>query len=97
MMEQQREVSVIGLGDMGGILARTLLHKGWRVTVWNRGAARAQALVAEGVRRRLQPQPHQLQARAPGSTPGVYRDSAPLQMISDRSSWCCRRSPYMSC
>ncbi|TWI05843.1 3-hydroxyisobutyrate dehydrogenase-like beta-hydroxyacid dehydrogenase [Luteimonas cucumeris] len=50
-MAQQREISVIGLGDMGGVLARTLLHKGWRVTVWNRGAARAQALAVAGATR----------------------------------------------
>lgn len=51
MMEQPGEASVIGLGDMGGALARTLLRKGWRVTVWNRGTERAQALAAEGATR----------------------------------------------
>lgn len=48
MMQQQGKISVIGLGDMGGTLARTLLRKGWQVTVWNRSPARMQPLVAEG-------------------------------------------------
>lgn len=54
-MQQQGQISVIGLGDMGSALARTLLRKGWRVTVWNRGAARAQALAAEGAQRAEDP------------------------------------------
>jgi 3-hydroxyisobutyrate dehydrogenase-like beta-hydroxyacid dehydrogenase len=48
MLQQQGKISVIGLGDMGGTLARTLLRKGWQVTVWNRNPARMQPLVAEG-------------------------------------------------
>lgn len=48
MMQQQGKISVIGLGDMGGTLARTLLRKGWQVTVWNRSPARMQPLAAEG-------------------------------------------------
>ncbi|WP_438028297.1 NAD(P)-dependent oxidoreductase [Sorangium sp. So ce233] len=42
------DVSVIGLGSMGIALARALLRKGFRVTVWNRTSAKAEPLVAEG-------------------------------------------------
>ncbi|MEZ0471075.1 NAD(P)-dependent oxidoreductase [Luteimonas salinilitoris] len=44
----KNEATVIGLGQMGATLARLLLEAGWRVTVWNRTAARADALVALG-------------------------------------------------
>lgn len=43
------EVTVIGLGEMGSALARTLVRGGCRVTVWNRTAAKAEPLVREGV------------------------------------------------
>jgi 3-hydroxyisobutyrate dehydrogenase-like beta-hydroxyacid dehydrogenase len=42
------EVSVIGLGPMGIVLARLLLQQGHRVTVWNRTSAKADPLVREG-------------------------------------------------
>ncbi|MGK3983626.1 NAD(P)-binding domain-containing protein [Sorangium sp. So ce136] len=42
------EVAVIGLGPMGFALARVLLERGDRVTVWNRTAAKAEPLVAQG-------------------------------------------------
>jgi 3-hydroxyisobutyrate dehydrogenase and related beta-hydroxyacid dehydrogenases len=42
------DVTVIGLGDMGSALARTLLARGRRVTVWNRTPAKADPLVREG-------------------------------------------------
>lgn len=41
-------VSVIGLGDMGIRLAEILLSKGYRVTVWNRSAGKADSLAAQG-------------------------------------------------
>jgi 3-hydroxyisobutyrate dehydrogenase-like beta-hydroxyacid dehydrogenase len=44
-------VTVVGLGPMGQAIARTLLHAGHPVTVWNRTPARADALVAEGAQR----------------------------------------------
>jgi 3-hydroxyisobutyrate dehydrogenase-like beta-hydroxyacid dehydrogenase len=40
--------TVIGLGQMGTTLAQLLLDSGYRVTVWNRTAAKADALVAQG-------------------------------------------------
>ncbi|PNE39236.1 MULTISPECIES: NAD(P)-dependent oxidoreductase [Streptomyces] len=44
-------VSVLGLGAMGGQLARALLAAGHPTTVWNRTPAKADALVAQGARR----------------------------------------------
>ena len=44
----QNEASVIGLGTMGATLARLLLQSGYRVTVWNRTSAKANALVHDG-------------------------------------------------
>jgi len=43
-------VGFIGLGVMGGSMARRLLRAGHRVTVYNRTASRCQPLVAEGAR-----------------------------------------------
>ncbi|MYU15304.1 NAD(P)-binding domain-containing protein, partial [Streptomyces sp. SID8361] len=43
-------VTVLGLGDMGTALARALVGAGHRTTVWNRTAAEAEALAAEGAR-----------------------------------------------
>lgn len=44
-------VTVIGLGPMGQAMTRVLMAAGHPVTVWNRTAARADALVAEGATR----------------------------------------------
>jgi len=44
-------VGVIGLGIMGEPMARNLLRAGFPLLVWNRTAARADALVAEGAQR----------------------------------------------
>ncbi|KAL1914155.1 uncharacterized protein VTP21DRAFT_10812 [Calcarisporiella thermophila] len=41
-------VSIIGLGDMGVVLAQTLLRSGYRVTVWNRSSSKAEPVVREG-------------------------------------------------
>ncbi|UUZ82297.1 NAD(P)-binding domain-containing protein [Paenibacillus sp. P26] len=41
-------MTVIGLGPMGQALAGAFLKGGHRVTVWNRSAGRADALVAQG-------------------------------------------------
>ncbi|WP_394362208.1 NAD(P)-dependent oxidoreductase [Amycolatopsis sp. SB7-3] len=43
-------ISVVGLGLMGTALARAFLKAGYPTTVWNRTAAKADALVAEGAR-----------------------------------------------
>src|SRR5687768_4528089 len=42
------DVTVVGSGPMGAALARTLLGSGQRVTVWNRTAAKAEALARSG-------------------------------------------------
>ena len=47
-MSTPERVSVIGLGNMGAALARTFLAAGREVTVWNRTASRATALVRDG-------------------------------------------------
>jgi len=44
-------VGVIGLGIMGEPMARNLLRAGFPLVVWNRTAARGDALVAEGAQR----------------------------------------------
>ena len=41
-------MTVLGLGNMGRALAQALLNEGHKVTVWNRTAARAEALVRNG-------------------------------------------------
>ena len=49
------DVGVIGLGHMGSGMARSLIRAGHQVTVWNRSAEPAEALVAEGARRAQTP------------------------------------------
>ncbi len=44
-----KEIGVVGLGKMGGNLARQLVRKGWRVVGYNRTFAHTQAMAAEGV------------------------------------------------
>ncbi|GAB2584254.1 NAD(P)-binding domain-containing protein [Streptomyces capparidis] len=44
-------VAVVGLGNLGRVIAETFLAQGHRVTVWNRTAARADDLVAKGATR----------------------------------------------
>ncbi|MPY91165.1 MAG: NAD(P)-dependent oxidoreductase [Luteitalea sp.] len=48
-MTDERTVSVIGLGTMGTTLAQLLLGSGYRVTVWNRTRAKADALSGDRV------------------------------------------------
>ncbi|MDX3375996.1 NAD(P)-binding domain-containing protein [Streptomyces sp. ME02-6991-2A] len=46
--QQQRSVTVIGLGPMGRAMAAVLLDRGYAVALWNRTASRADDLVARG-------------------------------------------------
>jgi 3-hydroxyisobutyrate dehydrogenase-like beta-hydroxyacid dehydrogenase len=46
--KRKMNLGVIGLGMMGGAMARNLLRAGHQVTVWNRTADRAEELRAEG-------------------------------------------------
>ncbi|WP_076111642.1 NAD(P)-dependent oxidoreductase [Mycolicibacterium conceptionense] len=48
MTSTRLTVSFLGLGEMGSVLARTAMNAGHETLVWNRTAARAAALVAEG-------------------------------------------------
>ncbi|WPG39235.1 NAD(P)-binding domain-containing protein [Variovorax sp. EBFNA2] len=47
-MSNKKEVSVLGLGAMGVVIARLFLDQGYKVTLWNRSADKADALVARG-------------------------------------------------
>jgi len=47
-MSNNKEVSVLGLGAMGVVIARLFLDQGYKVTLWNRTADKADALVARG-------------------------------------------------
>ncbi len=48
-MAMRMRIGVLGLGTMGAPLANNLRKAGYTVTVWNRTAARADALVRKGV------------------------------------------------
>ncbi|MEU9982195.1 NAD(P)-binding domain-containing protein [Streptomyces sp. NPDC050856] len=48
MSSTKQSVTVIGLGPMGQAMAGAFLDRGYEVTVWNRTASRADALVARG-------------------------------------------------
>ena len=43
-----KRIGCIGLGIMGGAMARNLLRSGFEVAVWNRTRSRAEGLLAEG-------------------------------------------------
>lgn len=51
MNNDKLHVTVIGLGAMGRAMAEALLNAGHPVTVWNRSATKADALVERGARR----------------------------------------------
>lgn len=42
------DVTMIGLGEMGGAMVRALLRAGYDVTVWNRTPSKAEQLITEG-------------------------------------------------
>jgi 3-hydroxyisobutyrate dehydrogenase-like beta-hydroxyacid dehydrogenase len=50
LMDEPAAVTVVGLGPMGQALAGAFLRAGHPTTVWNRTAAKADALVARGAR-----------------------------------------------
>ena len=43
-----KNLTVIGLGVMGAALARTFIHNGFNVTVWNRSPQKSEILKSEG-------------------------------------------------
>jgi len=73
-------VSVLGLGLMGSALARTLARAGCRVTVWNRTAARAEALRASGCD--VKPTPAQAVAASPLSLLCVLDEEAVDEVLA---------------
>src|SRR5688572_10696940 len=50
-MTSNTPVTVIGLGSMGSVHAETLLKAGHPTTVWNRTAAKADDVIAQGATR----------------------------------------------
>ena len=53
--DPQRTVGVIGLGQMGGAMCRTLLRAGWRVIVWDIAPAAVDAAAAAGAEAAAKP------------------------------------------
>lgn len=47
-MTMNSQVTVIGLGNMGSAIAQAFLDRGYRTTVWNRTASKAEPLAAAG-------------------------------------------------
>jgi 3-hydroxyisobutyrate dehydrogenase-like beta-hydroxyacid dehydrogenase len=45
---KKEKIAVIGLGDMGAVLASTLLKADYKVNVWNRSPEKAKALIQAG-------------------------------------------------
>ena len=48
-MHSSKNVSVIGLGEMGAALTRALLAEGFSVTGWNRSPGKAERLAGQGL------------------------------------------------
>lgn len=74
------DVSIIGLGQMGSVLAGLLLDAGKAVTVWNRSPEKAEGLVARGAALAASP------AEAIGASPLtlviLYDDAAAQAILS---------------
>ncbi|KAJ3476102.1 hypothetical protein NLG97_g9232 [Lecanicillium saksenae] len=47
-MTTAKDVSILGLGDMGSAIARVMLKNGWKTKVWNRTASKATPLIEQG-------------------------------------------------
>lgn len=70
--EDRSTVTVIGLGEMGQALASAFLRNGYRTTVWNRTAAKADFLVKQGA--------------VLASTPAEAVQASPVVIIYGRSA-----------
>ena len=70
-MTDSSEVAVIGLGSMGGAIARALLARRHKVTVWNRSAGKVAAFVSAGAR------------AAPTATDAVAASPLVIMCVSD--------------
>ena len=75
------DISVIGLGDMGSALARTLLRNGYSVTVWNRSPDKAAPLIASGAL--LAGSPSDAIAASPATITCVTSHDRTIQLIED--------------
>ena len=71
------KIGFVGLGQMGSAIARNLIRGGHEVSVWNRTAAKAEPLVAEGARL----------ASSPGAAAG---GEIVMTMLADGSRTGCR-------
>ncbi|HTR05584.1 MAG TPA: NAD(P)-dependent oxidoreductase [Paraburkholderia sp.] len=69
------DIGFIGLGEMGGAMVGNLLKAGHTVRVWNRTAAKAQALAAAG-------------ARLVGSPGDAFCGDAVISMLADDAALC---------
>lgn len=75
------DVSVIGLGQMGSVLAELLLRSGRSVTVWNRSVGKGDALVRAGAQ--LASSPSQAFAASPIALVILYDDAAFAEVLAD--------------
>ncbi len=69
--QSMTSTTIMGLGAMGGELARALLNSGEAVTVWNRTASKAAPLIAEGAR--------------PAGTPRAAVEASPVTIFCLKS------------
>lgn len=74
------DVSLIGLGQMGGVLAKLLVMAGRSVTAWNRSPEKSQALAASGVK--AASGPAEAIAASPVTLVVLYDDSAMDAVLS---------------
>ncbi|MBO9549410.1 NAD(P)-binding domain-containing protein [Pseudomonas sp.] len=77
------DVSVVGLGAMGTIMAQVLLKQGKRVAVWNRSPDKAQALVAAGAH--LCDSAHAALAASPVTILVLLDNAAVLEVLGSAS------------
>jgi 3-hydroxyisobutyrate dehydrogenase-like beta-hydroxyacid dehydrogenase len=75
------DISVIGLGDMGSALARTLLHNGYSVTVWNRSPDKTGPLTASGAL--LAGSPNEAIAASPATITCIKSHDKTIQLFED--------------
>lgn len=67
-------VTLIGLGAMGGAIAHSLLERGYAVTVWNRSVEKAEPLVSQGA------------ILAPTASAAIHASSVSIICVSDYES-----------
>ena len=75
------DVSVIGLGDMGTALARTLLNNDYSVTVWKRSADKADSLIAAGAT--VASSPGEAIAASPATITCITSHDTTIRLIED--------------